>query len=291
MAAAAVVVVVAAVSVYAAAVLGDQTGKGAGCRVPVATAERLLPDDVLRGARFPVGGRLYKRRDGPVPNGHAYRVRSAQAVGERGGVRAVAVRQPATAVDYLGVGHGVLGRSGGGHVFARAGSAAVQAQRRHDRDAAVPAAVAVGGHRGVHVRQFGGRAGVPVGASRRTVARPVPGPGGRGARVVRVLTHVRRALGVPVFHSGRRGRRRWLGGRRVLRVRRRFTANGRLRARSAAGYARKSVRRDRTAIRRPAATATASGGCQRRHGATHSQLTDITVPRIAFLYSYIYIYI
>lgn len=183
---------------YGATMLVGPTGRGAGRRVPVATAERLLPDHVLRRARFPVGGRVHEHRDGSVANGHADRVRRAQAVDERGGVRAVAVRQPPTAVDRLGFGDGVLGRSGGGHVLA----AAAGAQRPHGRDAVVAAAVAVGGHRGVHVRQFVGRAGVPVGASRRTVARPVPGPGGRGARVVRVPAHVRRAFGVSVFPSG-----------------------------------------------------------------------------------------
>lgn len=213
---------------FAAAADRDPAGARAGHGVPVAATERLLPGDILRGARHAVGGVHRQRRRTVLGHGRDGGAGRRPAADQRGGVRAVHARRTPAAAHRVVVGHGVLGRPGG-------------ADLRPDGRAAV----AAGGRRGVRVQRLGRRARVPVDAGRRTVARLGPGRGRRRARGVRVHAHVCRAQGVPV----RGGRRRRCRGHDVRIVRRRVAGHGRVRVRPAARDDGQAVRRDRSTLR------------------------------------------
>lgn len=255
---AAVVVVQVPVLVARTTADGDQAGARAGRRVPVATAQRLLPGDLLRGADLPVDDRRRgDRRRRAVPDGRADRDGRGAAADQRGVVRAVDARRPPAAVDRLVAGHGVLGRSGGVHLSARRG------HPRRPRAAAV-AAGAPGRRRRVRLQRLGRRARVPVDVDRRAAARHRPIHGRRAARVVRVRPDVCRAQGVPVRgHAERwRRRRRLLDGRRVRGVRRCLAGHSRVRVRLSARNAGQTDQRDRGVFRRPAAAG--HGLCRER---------------------------
>lgn len=160
----------------------------------------------------------------------------------------IAAHRSTAAVDRLSVGHGVLGRPSGSHVFTCSEPTATAVRRWSDHDTVAAAIIAVNRHCGVHVRQFSRRTDIPMVAGRRTVACHVPGRGRHGARIVRVCSHVRRVFGVPLFYRGR-CRRRWrFDDRRVHRLRRRLNGHGRLRTRPTTGNPGKTMRRERTAI-------------------------------------------
>lgn len=244
--------------VVTATALGDQTRAHIGHRVLVATVERMLPGDILRGAGVPVGGgHLGRRGRRPEPDRYADHVGRSEAVDQRGGMRVVHSHRPPTSVDRLLVGHGGLGHSGGADLSAHNEVGRVGRRFRRVRDRrrrrfnAVSTAVR---RRGVRLQRIGWRARVPVDAGRRTVARLRASRGRRISRVVRVRAHVHRAQSVPVPGSveqqGRRGRR--FGGRRVCRVRRRVFGHGRVRPRLFARNARQTVSRDQRAFFRSA---------------------------------------
>lgn len=170
---------------FGAAANGDRASARAGHCVPVAATERLLPGDILRGARHPVGGR-HGRGWTVLRHGHDGDVGHGPVADQRCGVRVVPARRTPAAVDRVVVGYGVFGRSGGADLH------------RWPRPTAIGAAVAVDWPHGVRVQRLGRCARVPVDAGRRTVARLGSGRGRRPARRLRVHAHVRRAQSVPV---------------------------------------------------------------------------------------------
>lgn len=171
---------------------GDQADTRVGHGVLVATAQRLLHRNILRGARFPVVGRHRRRRT--VPSGRADHDGRGPVIDQRGGVRAVVPRRPPAAADRFVVGHGVFGRPGGvdGHRLDGPPLLLLLRQRRR-RVRSAGKRVAADRRHDVRVQRFGRRTRVPVDAGRRTLARLGPGRGRRGASRVRVRPNVRHA--------------------------------------------------------------------------------------------------
>lgn len=107
------------VHVVTATAIGDQARAYIGHCVLVATAERLLPGDILRGTGVPIsGGLLGCRGRRPKSDRHADHAGCGEVVDQRGGVRAVRTRRPPAFVDRLLVGHGGLSHSGGADLSA-----------------------------------------------------------------------------------------------------------------------------------------------------------------------------